>query len=408
MTLFFADLVRERSFATGAADLALGGALPGHRRFAEAVPPGARFHYCIAGITHPQEWETGEGEIGSGDTLVRVPLASSSGGDAVNFSPGLKTVALIAAAAWFAAREQPVSVEDVAGLQAALDGKAALAGAAFEGAIAAPELTLGAPLALADGGTGAASAAAARTGLGLAIGTDVQAQDAELQAIAGLDSAADRLPYFTGAGSADLAPFTSFGRSLVDDSDAAAARATLALGTMAIQNAAGVAITGGTAQLTGNSSTTGKLAIGRATVDNTAYLRVDPPNPTRGIVAMLANTAASAQTGAQLLFTQSGIASWSIGQPAAVNEFAFWRSRDAATDGAKILALTATAVNASAGVAYQVNGTQVVSARRTGWNAASGTASRAGFDTASVTTAQLAERVKALIDDLVAHGLIGS
>lgn len=60
---------------------------------------------------------------------------------------------------------------------------------------------------------------------------------------------------------------------------------------------------------------------------------------------------------------------------------------------------------------YQVNNTRVVNARKTGWATATGTATRTTFDTTTVTTQQLAERVKALIDDLHAtagHGLIGT
>lgn len=54
-----------------------------------------------------------------------------------------------------------------------------------------------------------------------------QVVDAEITALAGLTSAADTLPFFTGVGTASVTTLTSFGRTLISEVNAANARATL-------------------------------------------------------------------------------------------------------------------------------------------------------------------------------------
>ena len=69
--------------------------------------------------------------------------------------------------------------------------------------------------------------ATARTSLGLAIGTDVQAYDAELAALAGLTSAANTLPYFTGSGTAGAITSSANIISWLASADYATARTNL-------------------------------------------------------------------------------------------------------------------------------------------------------------------------------------
>jgi hypothetical protein len=90
-------------------------------------------------------------------------------------------------------------------------------------------------VAVAHGGTGSSTASGARTNLGVAIGSDVQAYDAELAAIAGLTSAANKGITFTGDGTAGVYDLSAAALTILDDANVAAMLVTLGLSATAAE-----------------------------------------------------------------------------------------------------------------------------------------------------------------------------
>jgi hypothetical protein len=79
---------------------------------------------------------------------------------------------------------------------------------------------------------------------GLTIGSDVQAYDAGLASIASLTTTSNNYIYTTSSDTYTTGVITSFGRSLLDDADAAAGRTTLGLGTISTFNSGDYSLAG--------------------------------------------------------------------------------------------------------------------------------------------------------------------
>jgi len=133
------------------------------------------------------------------------------------------------------------------------------------------------------------SGATVRESLGLIIGTDVQAYDSELAALAGVTSAVNKVPYFTGSGTANVTDLTSYGRSLIATTNEAGFKqfVNLEIGTDIISKSSfdthEVATTGvhgvtgtilGTEALEWTAYTGNPILSPEGTEDNTTFMSV--------------------------------------------------------------------------------------------------------------------------------------
>lgn len=121
-------------------------------------------------------------------------------------------------------------------------------------------------LAVADGGTGASTAANARTNLGVAIGSDVQAYNAALASIAGLTTSANQMIYTTAANTYATTALTAYARSNILTATSGSDLLSLAGAVPTSRTiTAGTGLTGG-----GDLSANRTLAVSYGTTAGTA------------------------------------------------------------------------------------------------------------------------------------------
>lgn len=89
MALVIADRVRETSTTTGTGTLTLDGAVSGFQTFSTAI---GNTNTCYYTITLGADWEVGLGTVAAGTLARTTILKSSNAGSAVNFGAGIKDV----------------------------------------------------------------------------------------------------------------------------------------------------------------------------------------------------------------------------------------------------------------------------------------------------------------------------